>query len=113
MQPSLAMCRPVNWADVDIAESTIREVVEAVHAENPSEKPGHDPLLGIYPNSVVRDCSICSVRCWVGPRVLVMVDAGRASVGCYRCVMDLQSKGVNYEMRSLNNPDTARRPSAR
>jgi hypothetical protein len=112
--PAVALARPVNWSDVGMSPDVVAAIVERVRAEHPTDvSPEHDPVTGVYPGSVVRDCAACGVRCWVGPRTLGAVDAGIALVGCYRCVIEAQGAGALDLVWSLGNTDVARRADGR
>ena len=109
-QRALVLARPVDWADVGMDPADVARAVDQVRAQHAGDvHPDHDPLLGIYPGSVVLPCAACGVRCWVGPRSTQQVHAGVAVVGCYRCVMAVMGPDALEHAVHLGNGDVARR----
>lgn len=88
----IAICYPV-------AESH-RKVLRAIAGED---------LPSIKPDSVVRQCTMCGLFIWVGPRLMAVVSADSSfRLVCAVCAFD-SALSQEYEMHDLGNPDDARK----
>lgn len=68
-------------------------------------KLASQPLGIIVPGSEVRECKECGIRLAVGPRVLAAVEAGKCTLLCLLCMIEVTG-GELFEITDLGNPDS-------
>lgn len=78
----IVACRPVDWSHM-----------------GPLSGESQTP---VYPGSVERDCDMCRVPVWVGPKQQEVPPASAVTI-CFLCATELLVRFESYQLVNLGN----------